>query len=482
MAGRRNRKRSSESGASGGGSMMTRREIDRLTPEELQSKYMELQSAFDYANGRQSTKVRSRKKGRFTMRKQKLTPIDSSNRPVFAEKIGHALYRNPMAESRHLNFESRFAGELNGKLNCPSGVDPASYFRDNVENFINKIRTETVSNRNTSLREVWFALVRSKNPKTEPLSPEELKDVYKWVRKLWNTFQKFFDGDSDEAATKDDYDSVSGFILMFFPSYYPGGSKGLKANMAENPGKPLLNYVPPSVIAHLITHITSNYGVWKQQLELLSLGVTAKMIAEGDYTANKKKLAAMDEDDRRKYELDTPRFMTSGYRPAGSSAMSKEGRKKYREYAGKVKEIFSGGARIEGLKESMDAYTRKANQYKTHYCEDASDDDGAPPADDEDSLGDDDWVDDSDDFFGAGAPKSNVEELEHEQQSDDDSRSGDESDDDSRSGDESGDTDEEEEKKNKEDLTDTSDDEGAPIKKVKKKSIKKKKKAPRVSF
>lgn len=136
--------------------MMTRREIDRLTTEELQSKYMELQSAFDYANGRQSTKVRSRKKGRFTMRKQKLTPIDSSNRPVFAEKIGHALYRNPMAESRHLNFESRFAGELNGKLNCPSGVDPASYFRDNVENFINKIRTETVSNRNTSLREVWF--------------------------------------------------------------------------------------------------------------------------------------------------------------------------------------------------------------------------------------------------------------------------------------------------------------------------------------
>ena len=41
----------------------------------------------------------------------------------------------------------------------------------------------------------------------------------------------------------------------------------------------------------------------------------------------------------------------------------------------------------------MDAYTRKANQYKTHYYEDASDDDGAIPADDEDSLGDDDWVD-----------------------------------------------------------------------------------------
>ncbi|EJK76284.1 hypothetical protein THAOC_01964 [Thalassiosira oceanica] len=428
MAGRRNRKRSSESGASGGGSMMTRREIDRLTTEELQSKYMELQSAFDYANGRQSTKVRSRKKGRFTMRKQKLTPMDSSNRPVLAEKIGHALYRNPMAESRHLNFESRFAGELNGKLNCPIGVDPASYFRDEVENFINKIRTETVSNRNTSLREVWL-----------PLSPEELKDVYKWVRKLWNTFQKFFDGDCDEPATKDDYDSVSGFILMFFPSYYPGGSKGLKANMAENPGKPLLNYVPPSVIAHLITHITSNYGVWKQQLELQSLGLTAKMISEGDWTANKKKLAAMNEDDRRKYEL-------------------------------------SGGARLEGLKESMDAYTKKANQYKTHY-EDASDDDGAPPADDEDSLGDDDWVDDSDDFFGARAPKSNLGELEHQQESDDDSRSGDESDDDSRSGDESGDTDEEEEEKNKEDLTDTSDDECVPIKKVKKK-----KKAPRVSL
>jgi len=110
--------------------------------------------------------------------------------------------------------------------------------------------------------------------------------------------------------------------------------------MAENPGKPLLNYVPPSVIAHLITHITSNYSVWKQQLELQSLGLTAKMIAEGEYTANKKKLAAMNEDDRREYELETPRFTTSGYRPAGSSAMSKEGRKKFMETLRKVKEIF----------------------------------------------------------------------------------------------------------------------------------------------
>ena len=344
---------------------LTSREIDRLTTEEVKQKVLELQSAIDYAQGHRSG---SHKKGRFTMRQQELKPHEASNRPTLSIKVHHALYRNPMAESRHFGFETPFSESLDGELSCPSGVDPSAFYQDEVENHINKIRTEAVSNRNSAIHKKWNCECSNFSPakmstvklthdlfgqppisltqaiiysKTEqkPPSPEELKNAFKYARTLFKVFQDFFDGDIDKAASKEVYDIVCSFIMIFIPAYYPGGAKGLRSNMAENPGKPLLNYVSPNVIAHLVTYITSNYSVWKQQLELLSQGLTRKEIAE-KYTAKKKILVTMSEEDQRKYTLETPKFMNKGFRPVGSSAMTKEGKKKYKDTRDKVKGVF----------------------------------------------------------------------------------------------------------------------------------------------